>query len=263
MTNITTYLINAKTDLLGAFTEYILFSRFYADYHSKKLCISKESNLDNLYQFEKQPDISKYELVSTDTKEDHIKYRKTIVSGLIKCDKYIDNESKTINGCLKLEKDILKIGLHKIINDKSILNIRNDILKILPHTNIDTKKLIAIHFRAGEVYSINNRYIHSEKYKDLIKKFKKEYPNHKIIIFTGTLPPKNHDDLSTFEGLEIKSCSPDPLETWRIFIEADIFVMARSSFSHSPALVRLSSQKTFYAKFWHFKLKHWNTWISP
>ena len=71
-----------------------------------------------------------------------------------------------------------------------------------------------------------------------------------------------HDDLSTFDGIEINSNSPNALETWRIFIEADIFVMTRSSFSHCPALLRLSSQKTYYANFWHFKLDNWIEWIN-
>ena len=42
---------------------------------------------------------------------------------------------------------------------------------------------------------------------------------HIILKYLYNLPPNNHDDLSTFDGIEIYSNSPNALETWRIFMK--------------------------------------------
>ena len=161
-----------------------------------------------------------------------------------------------------MQRKIEEIGLDKVINDKSINNIRKNLLINLPKKNIDTSSLIAIHFRSGDVVNMPDRYIHSSKYKPLLEKLQHKYPNHKIIIFTNNLPPKDVDDLSTFNNFEIYSNKPSVLETWRIFIESDVLATCRSSFSYVPALLRNSNQKTYYADFWHPKLKHWETWYN-
>ena len=44
----------------------------------------------------------------------------------------------------------------------------------------------------------------------------------------------------------------DPISDWRHLVRADIMVMAKSSFSHVPAL--LSSNCVIYEPFWHGKL---------
>ena len=255
------YIIDGKTDLLGAFTNHLLFARFLAEYHNLKLAFSNTTDLNNISGFENQKkEISNYTKVSNDKKEDHIKNRKLIASSLITYNNSISSNTNKLGDTMNIQKVLLKIGIDKVINNDSIKNIRQDLLRVLPKTNLNTSKLIAIHFRSGEIIKMKNRYIHSKEYLHLLQKLKKVYPNHRIIIFTGTLPPKTHDDLITFKGLEIYSNKPNTLETWRIFIEADVFVMGRSSYSYCPAILRYSSQPTYYKKFWHPKLKSWKNW---
>ncbi len=261
----TIIITDTRTDLLGAFTNHLLFVKLYADYHNYDLYISKNSDINNFDGFENQDNIT-YDNVSNENKHDHKINRKIIVDSLIK--KIYNNN---VNNCkiininndtLSIQGKIEEIGLDKVINDKSINNIRKNLLINLPNKNVDTNNLIAIHFRSGEIVNMQDRYIHSSKYKPLLENLQHKYSNHKIIIFTSNLPPKHIDDLSTFNNLEIYSNKPSVLETWRIFIESDVFVMGRSSFSYVPALLRNSNQITYYADFWHPKLKHWETWYN-
>ena len=255
-----TFIIDTRTDLLGAFTQHMVFARFYSDFCSKKLAISNRSSLGSLFVHDQQG--FAYSEVSTDAREDHINYRKAIAAALKTCGGYASgSKTHNVGSTFDLQNKMIDVGLSKVINDGSIENIRADLLGSLPPTKMDTANLIAVHFRAGEVVNMEARYIHSSAYSNVLQHLRKEYPNHRIAIFTGTLPPPTLDDLAAFEGFEVHSSEPNALETWRIFIEADVFVMARSSFSHAPACLRLSSQKTYYSHFWHPKLDSWNTWF--
>lgn len=258
------FVIDTRTDLLGSFTQHVLFAKFYSNYKNKTLLINDISKLDNMSGFESQHKyISQYSKVSSDSKDDHIRYRKKVCSSLIKyhTGNYKSSSlKKNIGGTYDIQRKICEIGINKVINDKTKKNIRQDLLNNLSSTQINTNNLIAVHFRSGEIINMQNRYIHSSKYSKILENLRKQYPNHKIIIFTGNLPPSEHDDFATFKGYEIHT-NTDVLELWTIFILADIFVVARSSFSHAPSLLRYNSQKTYYATFWHPKLESWNTWF--
>ena len=47
----------------------------------------------------------------------------------------------------------------------------------------------------------------------------------------------------------------DPVSDWRHFVDAKVLVMAKSSFSHVPAI--LSRNCVVYDEFWHFRLERW------
>jgi len=256
------FVIKLRKDLLGSFTQSIIFAKLYANYFNKKLYIDNNFNLNDMSDFENQDkSIAQYSNVSSDSKEDHILNRKKIYSALIKDNNNINNEKLLYLGdVFDIQNKIYKIGFDKIINDKTITKIRLDLLEQLNNTNHNLSNLIAIHFRSGEIINMKDRYIHSSQYVHILNYLKRQYPTHKIIIFTSTLPSSEHDDLAIFKDYEIYSNKPNILELWKIFILADIFVMARSSFSYVPAMLRYSHQKTYYADFWHPKRKSWNTW---
>ena len=44
--------------------------------------------------------------------------------------------------------------------------------------------------------------------------------------------------MKTFEGM-IETENLSYIDTWKLFIESDVFVMARSSFSYVPAILNL------------------------
>lgn len=259
------FIIDSGTDLLGSFTQRLLFGYFWAKYNNGEIMLSKNSNLDDMSGFSKQAkEISDYKKVSTEeTEEDHIRYRKTIKNSIITCNEISCNDFMIKLGDSRdIQNLLLKNNINIIINDTNKKVVRENILDILPKTSFKLDKLIAIHFRCGEIVNMKDRFIHSSKYSNILNNLKNAYPSHKIVIFSGTLPPKYIDNLEIFKPYDIYECKPNALETWRIFIEADIFVMARSSFSHCPALLRYSNQKTYYAKFWHPKLSNWIEWYN-
>lgn len=270
------FVLEVRTDLLGAIGNHIIFARFISDFLGKKLYISNKSDMYNMHGFEHQdlPDLDKgtivkdhggeeqYALVGNESKDEHINNRIVICSALLQNAEEDQSNLIKIGDTFELQNIIFRIGLNRVINDQTIPKIREDLLSKLPETTIDTSKLIAIHYRAGEIVKMKERFIHSSKYSSILKELREQYPHHKIIVFTGKLPPSDYDDLSTFDGCEIYSNKPNSLEIWRIFVESDVFVMGRSSYSYTPSLLRHSHQKTYYPKigFWHPKLDHWDLW---
>ena len=95
-------------------------------------------------------------------KKNHIEYRNKIIS-LKLIDSYKIFNNNLLPDTRKIENMIKNIGLNNVINDNTISKIRNDLLYMLPKSNINTNKLIAIHFRIGEIINMKDRYIHSKK----------------------------------------------------------------------------------------------------
>ena len=248
------FVIKTRTDLLGSFTQHLLYARLLSDYYQIPLVLNEKSDFNDFAGFD-------FNKVGNDTQEEHLKNRELIASCLVNKKWTTKKQSvKHLNNPLKIEKEIINIGFNKVVNDESVKPIRDSIMNILPKTPKMNEKTIVIHFRAGDAVTMKNRYIHSSEYKNIIEKLKIEYPLHKIIIYTHKIPEREIDDFSVFNGFEIRENEPSILETWRIFIEADVLVMARSSFSHVPALLRYSYQTTYYANFWHHKSKEWKVW---
>lgn len=249
--------ITGKTDLLGSFSLHVLYARIFADYYGYKLNFNRNTNLHDFSDVGAKD----YYLTSQADEGKHFLYRKTISDALITTN---DDPTVDIGHASLIEQHILKIGFTESLK-KTQNCIREDVLRKLPHQNyIDTTNLIVIHFRSSEVIYMEGRYIHSSKYADLINSFRKNMPEKEIVIFTGSKPPITHDDFTSFDGLKIyyenDVTYPNVLEIWRIFIEADILVTARSGFSYTPALLRTPNQTTYAAKFWHTCPDYWNVW---
>lgn len=250
--------VTGKTDLLGSFSLHILYARIFCDYFGNKLNFTPETNFKdftdtgakNLY------------LKNKEDYEKHIYFRKTICNALITSNLL---PSINIGDTSKIEEQLKKIGFTLSLN-KTRDEIRESVLKQLPEQNYldTTKKLIVIHFRSGEIINMNNRYIHSNNYKDLISNFKRNMPDYKIVVFTSIKPSVEHDDLKAFEGLKIycENEIQNILQIWRIFIESSIFIIARSGFSYTPALLRKPEQKTYCPTFWHSIPDYWETWFD-
>jgi hypothetical protein len=54
---------------------------------------------------------------------------------------------------------------------------------------------------------------------------------------------------------DIEEATNDVISAWAHFIKADIFLMAKSGFSHVPAL--LSKGCVVYQEYWHSKMPQW------
>jgi hypothetical protein len=248
------YGITGRTDMLGAFATHAFFARFLADYQGCKLAFN-ENTIINSFQhvWAREFFLSNDEIVKRHI-SNRIAISNTIITSFEKPD--ID-----IGETGQVQDKILQIGFNEVIKH-SQEKVKEDLLKHLPFQNVvDPSKTIAIHFRSGEIINDKDRYLHSSKYSELISGFKQNMPDKEIIIFTAEIPPIDIDDFKSFEGLKIYLPEEvNELETWRIFIEADILVTARSGFSYVPALLRNENQKTYFAKMWHPKLDYWETW---
>lgn len=243
--------------MLGSFALNIIFSRCLAEYYDVSFGIicGNINDFDNTWAKELY-------LASNDQYTRQIHNRQIILNSFL--------TSKTLanfdlGSTSDTEKKLLEVGFNYCItkyNDK----LRNELIKNLPFQNeINPKGSIVIHFRCGEVLHMDGRYIHSSKYKDIINLFKTTMPEKDIIIICGPIPPVEIDDFSVFEGCkkivqDVDSLSE--LAIWRIFLECDILVTAKSGFSYSVALLRDINKTTYYAEMWHTKLDNWITWYK-
>ena len=112
---------------------------------------------------------------------------------------------------------------------------------------------IAIHIRRGDVNpGTEERYTSNEFYVDLITKFRREFPDSRIGIYSV-----GQD--SDFRELQLKNiyfCLNEDIEkSFHDLVTAKILVTSKSSFSYSAAL--LSAGDIYYLPFWHRPLSHW------
>ena len=81
--NDTVFVIKGRPDLLGSFSQHVLYARFLAEYYGFGLNFSKDTQLDKMTSFESLVKESiTYSKVSDITKKDHIN-NKTIVGNAI------------------------------------------------------------------------------------------------------------------------------------------------------------------------------------
>lgn len=270
--NETIIITKHRTDLLGAFIQGIL-NTIIINIDKNILFKLDHSLINNFYDFEKQ-DINKlkgknkkvkniWETVGSETKDQHINYRYIILNLLFKYNyNYNDNikykNISTTNSNFDLCKLSLKERTDKINNIKFkelSYNIRENLKKFIPNF-IKNNNIITIHFRAGEITNMSNRYIHSKEYEKLLTNLKNKY-NLNIYVLISDPPPIELDDLNTFKKyncriLTSKECNT--IESLSIYINSFIFVMARSSFSYVASLLRDHDNCiTFYREFWHKK----------
>lgn len=128
---------------------------------------------------------------------------------------------------------------------------------------------ITIHIRRGDVSIRNggprpdrNRYTYNKYYKDILQKALEELKNHSFhVVINICSESKTSESFDEFKELKSNDCSVNMyLDTelqnvFNLMIHADIFIMAKSSFSFVPAIY--NKRCIVYEPFWHKKLNHW------
>jgi len=125
----------------------------------------------------------------------------------------------------------------------------------------DTKEdpTMVIHMRRGDVHPCDkytySRYLPNSHYLSLIEKYRTK--DHKRVILhseqNSYLEPWS--DFDEIDGIELK-LDTNPMETWRDILNADVYIMSKSSFSLVPALFSTAS-KIIYTPFWHEGHPNW------
>ena len=139
-------------------------------------------------------------------------------------------------------------------------------LKKLPPELAELKsQYVAIHYRAGEITDMPERFLHSRSYAKLLRNLKRSHPELPVLVFTSKIPPPAVDDMRPFRengAVIFTSRDSGTLQTVAAFLDARILVLARSSFSYSCGLLRDRERATtFYRAFWHKQAhRDWTLW---
>jgi hypothetical protein len=155
-------------------------------------------------------------------------------------------------GELYCGSSIYNLGMSKL------QTIKKDIP--IPEYNNNQNKNIAIHIRRGDVTSIEeypDRYISLDCYQLVINKLNVLYPNSNVFIFTE-ITPQDEPEFDEFQNRnpDVKILADiDILTTLEYMIKADVFVMAKSSFSFVVGLYNTNT--VYYISFGHLKLERW------
>lgn len=118
---------------------------------------------------------------------------------------------------------------------------------------------MVIHIRRGDVHPCDDfilpRYMPNSHYLALLKKYRRAY--HKRVIIHSEYRSRVEDwsDFAPIDNVQLK-LDVDPIETWRDILEADVFIMSKSSFSLVPALFT-NAKIVVYTPFWHRPRPHW------
>ena len=120
---------------------------------------------------------------------------------------------------------------------------------------------VSIHLRRGDVTEINqhkHRYTPDKYYYEIINYIKDKIPEAIIYVFSEKTSYGVTLDFSKYSSLGcILKLDTDIISAWNYFINSDIFVMSKSSFSYVPALFRDKKLITIYEKFWYKPLFNW------
>lgn len=153
-------------------------------------------------------------------------------------------------------------------------SIQDDILSLYYNNNqnvnlylFDKNKVnIAMHVRVSNdcdidsekvLFSKNDesgRYINNNTYENIIKHLNIKYPNSLIHIFTQPSFDTKHASLRNFENVRVHK-DVDAFDSFHHMTRANIFVMAKSSFSYLIGLYNVN--KVLYIPFWHKPLDKW------
>jgi hypothetical protein len=78
-------------------------------------------------------------------------------------------------------------------------------------------------------------------------------PNAKVVIYSQKMSAESFDEFRE-KGYELHL--DEPLDdVWTAVMTADVFIMSRSSFSYTPAVVTKAT--VVYTPFWHKPLRGW------
>ena len=268
-----------RSDLLGAWFQQILTVYALSVMYNIPLVVSSASaNYEHFFVQEKGLTLD-FGDIGRDSEKQHTEYRKWALSKLQLQPKNLDGYTKEKItpgiGFVRHSKiayefpentrylqDVVVPPLAGSINNLFNANFQNMIRqKLFDTTKLPNKfqmNYIAIHFRAGEICHMKERYLHSTQYSSVLQTLKQ----YNLPIYVFTTKPCTNDDMHAFTSnqCEIVTDKIDGLTTWTIFMNATVFVMGKSSFSYVPGLLRPAPLKTFYTPFWHTKLNSWTTW---
>ena len=250
-----------RSDLLGAFMQNILVALLaYTTDNTEVVLHINEKQVKNLSGFEKQASARKtaalYRLVGNETKAQHIENRRICIDLLFP--HKFSHRHKKVNVTFHHSPDNMLLD-HMTLEQRHALiekhqpmleQVCSRLSKYLPN-DLRNKKYIAIHFRAGEVLvHSTHRFIHSSQYAqiaNLLQTFELE-----VFVFVSENPPASVDSMSAFKQCTIRS-GDSAIATIAAFVFAEVFVMAKSSFSYISSLLRDTRRKTYYIPFWHGK----------
>ena len=143
--------------------------------------------------------------------------------------------------------------------DELITDEIMDYFRSIYRGNKETKDIIAIHIRRGDVTSkLKDRYVELERYIPIIAKFREKYPDKPIYIVSEG---SQKDFAILGDNLHFK-LGGDALETFEFMVQASVLFIARSSYSY---LAGLYSTNQVYCNFivdprWFcYKKKSWIT----
>jgi hypothetical protein len=120
---------------------------------------------------------------------------------------------------------------------------------------------IAIHIRRGDVkegFGLWEARGTSDQWRfSLIAQLKTLVPRADIHVFSNLEGDSSSSEYDGYRarGATVHLDEADPIETWAHLVAADVFVMAKSSFSYVPAL--LNDNCLVYQGFWHTPLDGW------
>jgi hypothetical protein len=266
---------NCRTDMLGAFIQGILNTIILNIDKNIIISLNNEqlndfSAFENLDidllkdKYKNYKDKDKWSILGSENKNDHINYRKIMLNIIFKNYTDINNYKKnieyktTIDSNFDLDNLNINDRTNKLNNIKFkqfANNIRNNLKLYLPNYITNTN-IVCIHFRAGDVTNMPERYTHSKNYDNLLKEINDKYKLD-IYVFISEIPSKEIDNLDTFKKYNCKIITSNmcnTLQTLSVFTNCFIFIMAISSFSYVSSLLRDHENTiTYYRDFWHKK----------
>jgi len=117
---------------------------------------------------------------------------------------------------------------------------------------------VAVHVRRGDVAANNSRrHTPDSWYFTMVSRIRKTMPDADVHVFSS-LEGKHEDsefDEYRKRGMTVHLDEMDIAKPWAQLARADVLVMAKSSFSHVPAL--LSNGCVLYEEYWHRPQTNW------
>ena len=167
-------------------------------------------------------------------------------------------KKKIDNNAILIDTKKYKFYNNQFLNEKFINKLKS---------SFNYKKnsifTIVIHIRRGDVNentmykNKETRYLPNSYYINIIKKVKNINKEKIIKVYSESISQESFDNFKKL-GCEIYLDTPLK-EVWESIINADIFIMSKSSFSFVPGI--FCKGVVIYKDFWHSKLKLKN-WVN-
>ena len=177
-----------------------------------------------------------------------------------KIEDMLPTEEMTIDG----GRTYLNVSnLGQLMTPSFISNLRAGNMKNLQNLDLLFKKgvpTLAIHMRRGDVGpEHSNRYTENSYYIELVRRIRKVLPDVDCHAFSSLEGKHQEDEFREFqqESIHLHFEDVSAQLNWAHFIKADILIMAKSSYSHTPALINPNC--IVYEPYHAGKLPHWVT----